>query len=201
MLAEALAAVGLIAGSFAATNLDNLALLVTWLMTNRGDRRRILLGHLGGMCALLVLALAFGIGAAVMPERYIGYLGLVPIAMGLRALYANLRSHQGGPDAPEPEGRDALTFSIATTQVANGTDTVLVIGPLLADSEIGVDIMLVIGFVAMTFAWFVLASILETQTSRLALVQRYGHWISPIVLIVVGLYILADTGTDVVAGP
>ncbi len=38
MLLDAMAAFGLIASSFAATNIDNLALLVSWLLTGRVRR-------------------------------------------------------------------------------------------------------------------------------------------------------------------
>jgi len=199
MLAAAATALGLIAGSFAATNVDNLALLVSWLLTHRGERRRILLGHLGGMLALLVMALAFGLGAAVIPDRYIGYLGVVPIGLGLKALYENLRSGRGRAETSRP-APDSLSLSIATTQVANGTDTVLVVGPLLADSELGVDVLMIFGFVAMSLAWFGLSWLLSRHAGRISLVERYGHWIAPIVLIVVGLYILDNTQTDVVPG-
>jgi cadmium resistance protein CadD (predicted permease) len=199
MLAEAAAALGLIAGSFAATNLDNLALLVSWLLQHRGERRRILVGHLGGMFALLALALAFGLGAAVIPDRHVGYLGLVPIGLGLKALYESLRSGRDHAEAPQPAA-DSLSLSIATTQVANGTDTVLVMGPLLADSKLGVDALMTAGFVAMSLAWFGLSWQLSHHAGRISLVERYGHWIAPIVLIVVGLYILDNTRTDVVPG-
>ena len=198
MLVE-VAAFGPIAGSFAATNLDNLALLVSWNITHGGERWRILVGHLGGMFALLGLALAFGLGAAVIPDRYVGYLGVVPICLGLGGLYGNLRSRRAGPEAPRATG-DALSLSIATTQIANGTDTALVVGPLLADSQLGVDVWMSMGFVAMSFIWLGLSWILGRRARRVAAIERYGHWIAPIVLIVVGLYILDDTRTDVVPG-
>jgi hypothetical protein len=66
---EVLTVIGLIAGSFAATNFDNLALLVGWLLSDRGAPRRVLAGHLAGMASLLVLSFAW-FGLARLLERH-----------------------------------------------------------------------------------------------------------------------------------
>ena len=198
MLLEALTVLLLIASSFAATNLDNLALLVGWLLAGRGGHDQVLRGHLLGMLGLLALSCAFGYGANVIPVEYIGYFGWIPILLGLRGLYSIFRANGevGGarPTAPDQRGR---ALSIAATQLANGVDTVLVFGPLLADSETGVDFVVIGGFLGMAIAWFALARLLEANAARLRLLDRYGHWIAPIVLIVVGFYILDNTATDV----
>lgn len=149
------------------------------------------------MAMLLALATTFGYGANIIPVHHVGYLGLIPIALGLRGLYGLIRA-DGTVEArlASSKGQN-LVLSIALTQVANGVDTVLVFGPLLADSRTGLDYVMMVGFVGMALLWFALARVLERNAGRLRLLDRYGHWIAPIVLIVVGLYILADTPTDV----
>jgi len=200
MLLDAMAAFGLVASSFAATNIDNLALLVSWLLTGRVRRKQILGGYLLGMLAVLMLAGAFGLGANLVPVRYVGYLGLIPIGLGLQGLYALSRKSDEMDPASGAESPRVSPVSIAATQLANGVDTVLVVGPLLADSELGVDLIMIGGFVAMIFVWFGLARLLGSHAARLTVLERYGHWVAPIVLILVGLYILADTSTDVLLG-
>jgi cadmium resistance protein CadD (predicted permease) len=200
MVVDGMTVIGLIAASFAATNIDNLALLVGWLLTGRDWRRQILGGYLLGMLAVLVLAFVFGLGANLFPVQHVGYLGLIPIVLGLKGLYELSRRKDATETESGSEGLRVLPLSVAATQVANGADTVLVFGPLLADSTLGVDLIMVGGFVAMTFVWFGLARLLEHHTSRLTLLERYGHWVAPIVLILVGLYILADTRTDLLLG-
>jgi cadmium resistance protein CadD (predicted permease) len=200
MLLDAMTAMGLIASSFAATNIDNLALLVSWFLTGRVRRKQILGGYLLGMFAVLLLACAFGLGANLVPIRYVGYLGVIPIGLGLRELYAISRRKGERLPAPSTESLKAIPVSIAATQLANGVDTVLVFGPLLADSKLGVDLIMIGGFVAMTFVWFALAGFLEVHAARLTLLERYGHWVAPIVLILVGLYILDNTSTDLLLG-
>jgi cadmium resistance protein CadD (predicted permease) len=195
---EVLTAFGLFASSFAATNIDNLALLVGWLLAGRGRNRLILVGHLLGMLTILVLTIAFGLGANLIPLEYVGYLGIIPVSLGLKGLY-DLSRNSVATKTNSVSGH-VTPLSIAATQVANGVDTVLVFGPLLADSESRIDLVVVIGFVMMTFAWFGLARFLERHASRLTLLERYGHWVAPVVLILVGFYILDNTTTDVLPG-
>lgn len=200
MLIDALSVLGLIAGSFVATNIDNLAMLVTWLLSGRGQPRQILIGYLLGMFGLLVLACAFGLGATLIPDRHVGYLGFIPIALGLKGIFELVRARGGAPLEAGLSSRQALILSIATTQLANGVDTVLVLGPILADSELGIDFAMIGGFLVMVLLWFRLARFLETHASRITIIERYGHWISPIVLLIIGLYILDNSATDVMPG-
>ena len=197
---DAMIAVGLFASSFAATNIDNLALLVGWLLRDPTESRQVFVGHLLGMFALLLLTIAFGLGANLLPLRFVGYLGVIPIALGLKGIYALSGRSDETDTASGATTAHTSALSIAAVQVANGVDTVLVFGPLLGDSELGVDFILIGGFIMMAVAWFGLAHILERHATRLALLERYGHWISPIVLILVGFYILDTTATDLVPG-
>jgi cadmium resistance protein CadD (predicted permease) len=201
MALEALTAFGLIASTFAATNIDNLALLVAWLIEGRKNRRIVLQGYGLGMLALLVVCVGFGLGAARIPIEWIGYLGILPITLGVRGLFVLVRDRNvsSAPDDPSTM-KTTRPLSIAGTQLANGTDTALVFGPLLADSELGLDLTMIAGFVFMAAAWFGLARFLETHASQIRVLERYGHWIAPIVLIVVGFYILDNTQTDIVPG-
>ena len=197
---DALTVIFLIVGSFAATNIDNLAMLVTWLLSGRGDPQNILLGYLIGMFGLLTLGCAFGLGAALIPDRFVGYLGVIPISLGLKGVYDLLRARGDLSIKNVPGSRHAIILLVATTQIANGIDTVLGFGPLLADSEMGMDFAMVGGFIVMALIWFRLARFLERHVSQITVIERYGHWISPILLIVIGFYILDNTATDILPG-
>jgi cadmium resistance protein CadD (predicted permease) len=200
MLLEGLAAFGLIAASFAATNIDNLALLVGWRLAGRGRPGQLLAGHLLGMIALLLLASVFGLGAKLIPVHWIGVLGVVPILIGSLELYRLFRARGNQEARADSHNGRGFVFVVATTQVANGVDTVLVFGPLIADTAMGLDLFIALGFITMVLLWYALARFLETHASQLAFVERYGHWVAPVVLIVVGLYILDNTATDALPG-
>ena len=201
MALETLTAIALIAGTFAATNVDNLALLVAWLVEGRGNLRRVRMGYGLGMLVVLVVCMLFGLGSASIPDQWIGYLGILPISLGLRGLYLLVRDRNAATlDDGINAGNAAHPLSIAGTQLANGSDTALVFGPLIADSEFGLDVAMIAGFIVMSALWFRLARFLESRASKIRVLERYGHWIAPIVLIVVGLYILDNTQTDIIPG-
>ncbi len=200
---ETLTALGLIAASFAATNFDNLALLTSWLLAARGRSRQILIGHSLGIFVLLALSSGFGLAASLVPIEWIGFLGVIPIALGLmelKQLYGLSRTGSGIDATGEPQSGLALPLSIAMTQVANGVDTILVFGPLFADSKMTIDFVILVGFLVMTFLWFGLARFLGSHAARFKVIGRYGQWTAPIVMIFVGFYILNDTRTDVFPG-
>jgi cadmium resistance protein CadD (predicted permease) len=200
-MVETLTALGLIAVSFAATNFDNLALLVSWLLATGHGVRQVLVGHILGMGALLVIAIAFGAGAEQLPLEYVGFLGVIPILMGVRGLYVIARRPSDVTEKDRGgERRSAGPLAIAATQVANGVDSILVLGPLLADSDRGADFVMITGFAAMVLIWFGIARLLEVRAARLRILERYGEWLAPVVLIAVGLYILDNTATDIIAG-
>jgi cadmium resistance protein CadD (predicted permease) len=197
---EDLTILGLVAVSFAATNVDNLALLASWRLAGRGGSWQLLMGHLLGMFVLLLLSIAFGLGARLIPTQWIGLLGVIPILLGARELHRLYQMRASPQATADSSGDRGLFLVVATTQVANGVDTVLVFGPLIGESMITSAFLITVGFASMALLWYGLAGFLETHLSQLAIVERYGHWVAPVVLIVVGLYILDNTATDLLPG-
>ena len=85
-MSELLTAAGLVVGSFASTNVDNLVLLVGWLTARGTETRQVFAGYLIGMSLLLGLAFGLGLVANLIPIESLGLLGLVPIVLGLKLL-------------------------------------------------------------------------------------------------------------------
>jgi cadmium resistance protein CadD (predicted permease) len=196
MLTEILASVGLVLGSFVATNVDNLVLLVGWLSIHRTGSRSILIGYCLGMGALLALAFGFGLAANLIPIEFIGYLGVVPIALGLKLLADRWRKREHAAVGTLETG-GALSVAVAITQLANGVDTVLVFAPLLADSSERIDFLIVASFGLIALLWFGLARMLSTRAARLESFERVGEWLAPLVMVGIGIYILTNTASDV----
>ncbi|SRR6056297_95851 len=175
--------------TYASTNLDNL-LLLSSLATGRADRRPIAYGFLSATVLTATISVAFVLLSWFLAPTVIRYLGIVPIALGARMLIAR----------PTEEGKRAagvLTApGVALVLLANSTDTVAGFGPLFAESEPVVVAGLLAGFAVTAGVWLALvmrlsgSSALGTRTA--AGLQR----LTPLIMIVVGLYILADTGTD-----
>jgi cadmium resistance protein CadD (predicted permease) len=188
---------GLVAGSFVATNIDNLALLVGWLVSKQVALSRIFAGYMTGMFILLLLSIILSFVSFIVPLSYLGFFGIIPVLLGFVML---LRLVRGGEVSDGHAGVKGAFVAIAVTQVANGVDTVLVFAPLLVDSRTEVDYILAIVFIAVAVMWFWFAQLISYHASRLKVITKIGRWIAPVVMIAVGLYILDNTATDMIAG-
>lgn len=193
MMEPYLALFGVVGLAFASTNMDNLLLLVGWQLDGRLGPRRLFSGYLIGMLGVLALAILIGLVGYLIPLEYLGYLGVVPILVGARALLANLGSATGGPQEA-PAG--ATVAAVAAIQLSNGVDTIVVFAPLLADSQLIFDLEIAILFILSVLIWFALARVMGSRAARLAVLNRVGQWLTPLVMIGVGLYILSNTATD-----
>jgi len=75
------------AGLFAVTNLDDIVILSLFFAQGAGQRgsaRRVIAGQYLAFTAILAVAIAITSGARFLPEEALPYLGLLPIALGLR---------------------------------------------------------------------------------------------------------------------
>jgi cadmium resistance protein CadD (predicted permease) len=188
----------LVASSYFATNVDNLLLLVGWMLGGRVSRGRLFAAYAIAAIAVLVVSLTLGLSANVIPIDYVGYLGLVPVILGVKLFAEQLRSRD---DAPETA--TVKTFSVAavaTTLFSNSVDTMLVFAPLLADSSAGIDRVIAAGYLVMAFFWFFAAQFFSQRAARLRPVSTAAQWLTPLIMVAIGLYILDNTITDVVPG-
>ncbi len=194
---------GVVALAFAATNLDNLLVLVGWQLAGSTPMRQLFAGYALGMLGVLVLAVLIGLVGFLFPIEYLGYLGAVPILLGIRLLLQKSAAEPAAPDQAAGTGKnnDAVSagagvLTLASTQLSNGVDTVLVFAPLLADSRLIFDAEIAGLFVLLVVLWFGLARLLGTRASKLPVLARLGGWLAPLVMIGVGVYILVNTATD-----
>ena len=194
--ATALTILALVAATFAATNVDNLVLLVGWLLHPGSRPVQIFVGYVTGMSGVLALSGLLGLLGSVVPVRWVGLLGFVPLLLGVRMLWMA----RGSTHAAPPAAGGATLIAVASTQLANGVDTVLVFAPLLADSRGVFDAVVAAGFVLTTAAWFFLARLLTVHASKLEVVRRVSTWVAPVIMMTMGLYILSNTASDTLPG-
>ncbi|MBO6557328.1 MAG: cadmium resistance transporter [Pseudomonadales bacterium] len=185
----------LVFATFAATNIDNLLLLISFVVSG-AEKKALMLGFMGGMLLILLMSAGLGLVSLVVPVQYLGFLGVIPLMVGLQKIYEMIRK----PNKAEAEAAIVSIGSMVTLQLSNGLDTVLVFAPLFADSLTHVDYSIALAFLISAIAWLVLAMTLGQSARRIEAISRYGIWLAPAVMIVLGLYILDNTVTDLVAG-
>jgi cadmium resistance protein CadD (predicted permease) len=74
-------------GVFAATNVDDLVVLTVLFLACRAEGQpkawQIWAGQYVGIAALVAASGAAALGLAIVPESWVGLLGLVPVALGV----------------------------------------------------------------------------------------------------------------------
>ena len=188
----------LVAATYIATNIDNLVLLVAWLIGQRGSPWRIAAGFSMAAIAVLIASWALALSANVIPVEYVGYLGLLPMLLGLKLLLDLIRHRTS--EGIGPADAKTSSLAIAVTLFANSVDTMLVFAPLLADSNNEADFRIVAAYLLVGVVWFGLAQFFSRHARRMQSIVATAQWIAPLVMIAVGFYILNNTATDVIPG-
>jgi len=184
------------ASVFAGTNVDDLLVLtVLFLAAHGGGRARpaqIWLGQYLGMAALVAVSFLAALGLAVVPDRWVGLLGLVPLALGVGGLVTAAR-RRGGDEGEDAGIGVAGVLPVAGLTVANGADNVSVYTPMFRSLPAGTDALTVIVFAAGVAAWCLAGSWLGGHRAVVAVVRRAGQWLVPAVFVAVGTGVLASS--------
>lgn len=189
--ADLLAIFAVTGGGFVATNLDNLLILVG-LISAGADRRSALLGFLSAASAVFAFCAVAGALGGLLNPGLVGYLGIVPLGMGLLLAW---RAVRGNAHLPEVSGSGSAFF----LTLSNSGDSVALFVPLLAETERESVLLLVGTYLVFVLAWAALAHHLVRHP---ALGRRLGassRWLLPCIMIGVGVYVLLNTTTDTLA--
>src|SRR5215813_7062860 len=102
--------------AFAATNLDDIFVLTFFFAQKNLQVWRVVLGQYLGIGALIVVSLVGFFASLVIPYRWISFLGLVPIAIGLRKLISWKRDNTEQVEVRRAES----LLTVAAVTFANG---------------------------------------------------------------------------------
>jgi cadmium resistance protein CadD (predicted permease) len=187
--------------AYLATNMDNFAILTMLFAKYRREAYWVVCGHLVTVVVVLLAAGAIGEAANVINVRYLGYLGVVPLAMGIYWAYQLSRPSATDDGVSSIGSSGAALGTTVVSMAANSTDTLLTQAIVFADTAARLDWVVAV-------AVFVAASGLAA-TARYSVenprvgpfIERYANRVAPLIMIAVGLYVLANTHTDVVVSP
>ena len=169
--------------TFATTNLDD-AFLLTLLYGQRIPARRIVAGQYIGFAAIVLLSLAGALAALAIPHRWIRFLGLVPLAIGVRLLLHARRTKS------ERLGLDNLSVaSIALLTLSNGADNISVYVPFFVIARAQLWLILT-GYGALVALWCFVGRWLGNHPLVFGLLNRWGDRVVQFVFILLGTYIL-----------
>jgi len=183
--------------AFVSTNIDNLLMLSALLALSAVRPLPVVAGFLLATLIVILAALLIARLGDLVDTRYVGLLGLIPIALGLRGLLVLLQRHTRPATT---RNKDAGFWRTAAVILPMSGDSLAVYVPLIADTRPGLDF---IAATTLLIAAVALAGTAQVLVSRPALRTRVG-WLGerlmPWLMIGVGIYVLADSATDVVHG-
>lgn len=191
-----LSVLGLALAGFVSTSFDNFMILLGFLGDDEYPRRQVVGGYVASVGIMLVGAFALAQAVEMAPARFLGYLGLVPLSLGLVGLYRLVRFAGPTASAAQPTlGKGFLP--VVLVMLANSGDSLSVFVSVFADTsdDLEVPVFLVIGVCALLYA--MLARWLVTRSNLAGPLQRGARVVLPFLLIGIGAYILLNTGTDV----
>jgi cadmium resistance protein CadD (predicted permease) len=187
------------AGLFAVTNFDDIVILSLFFAQGAGQHgsaRRVIAGQYLGFTAILAVAIAITYGARFLPKEALPYLGLLPIALGVRdawKAWQNRKLGDHGEQAESGQGGPAIV-KVATTTFANGGDNMGVYVPVFTNVGTGGTIAYCVVFLVVVGVWCAAGRFVATRPVIAKPLRRWGHILLPVVLITIGLLILIEGG-------
>ncbi|MEU7614425.1 cadmium resistance transporter [Micromonospora sp. NPDC049204] len=175
---------------FAATDIDDIVILTLFFVAARTTGRprpwQIVAGQYLGIGALALASAVVAAGLLVVPDPWTGLLGLLPIALGVRAL-------RGSDDDETPTVVTGL-LGVAGVTIANGADNVAVYVPVFRALGLADSAIFLLVFVLLVALWCAVGAWLGGHPRVVRLVERAGHWLVPAIFVGVGVVILVSSG-------
>jgi len=185
------------AAVFAGTNIDDIIALTVLFLSGRAASGRprpwqVWTGQYVGIGLLVAVSAVAALGLTIVPDQWVGLLGLVPLALGLKGLITSSRSR----DEDEPPALATATglWSVAGVTVANGADNIGVYTPLFRTNGLADSLISIAVFAVGVALWCLVGSWLGSHTTVIRVVRRYGHWIVPGVFTLIGAVIIIESG-------
>nr|WKF56560.1 hypothetical protein HUO10_001019 [Paraburkholderia busanensis] len=221
MLSLALLAIA----AYAATNIDNLFVLLAFLAEAGRKRRRVIAGQFAGSLALIAAATLLAALLTRLPEGYVGLLGILPIGVGLAKAWErfgpadrrhktdSLKEHDQAENADQSESakkterlkelkesrpaplKGSSWWTVACVAVANGSDNIAVYVPLYASHSHANGMFITLVFIAMIGLWCAGAVWLVEHPLLGAPIRRYGTALLPLILLVIGVSVIVQNDT------
>jgi cadmium resistance protein CadD (predicted permease) len=171
--------------TFAATNVDD-AFLLTLFFARRIPTRRIVAGQYVGFSDIVGISLMGVWCALAVPPRWIHFLGVLPLALGIKRLLQARRT-----DASQPRVITESVASIALLTLSNGADNISVYIPFFVMGRANLWLILVV-YATLVAVWCFVGGWLGNHSVILRSVDLWGHWVVPTVFVGLGIYVLTS---------
>ncbi len=191
---------------------DNIYLTAFFGKVNRHFRpTHVVCGEFLGFTVLMLVSFLGYLGGLMVPDAWIGLLGLLPVMIGI----SNLISRETEAEAFEAISVDFITnnqssksrkyfwttlfdpktYRVSAVTIANGGNNLGIYIPLFASSTLpSLGIIVLVCYLTVAFWCFLSYNVTRTPVVAKFL-SRYASKVFPFVLIWLGLSILIDSGS------
>jgi len=204
--------------SFASTNIDDIFVLMLFFsqVNNAMKKWHIIIGQYLGIGALITISIIGALGISVIPQEYVGLLGMVPIYLGIkeyvdhkkestnngkigqRGLQDNQNSKIEETNSTIASVKNIINPNIIKVFVvtfANGGDNIGIYIPLFASMSLVEILVTAIIFVFLIALWCFIGLKLVEYPFVQRNIEKYKHILIPIIFTGLGIFILMQSGT------
>ena len=195
--------------SFIVTNIDDIFVLMLLFSqassqakasngrTVKGNRiysKDIVIGQYLGFALLVLISLLATFGVTLIPDQWVGLLGLIPIYLGVK-LFIKGEDEDEGAILSSLNKFNKFYLSVAFITFANGGDNIGIYVPFFSTLNNNQLVITVVTFFIMVAGWCLIGYRLARVRYVSETLEKYGRWVIPIVFIGLGFYIMAKNGT------
>lgn len=184
--------------SFAVTNIDNIFVLVTFFAESSSDNAltpvKIIIGQYAGFTVLVILSVAGFAASMAVPSEPIGFLGLLPVLLGLWKALGLLfpRNVEEKVETDRVAGFNSI-FKVATITVVNGGDNVGTYIPLFAQAKWPLIAVYIAVYYILLAVWCAIAWLVMRQKHFLRVIQKYLKVLISLLYSGLGIFILINS--------
>jgi len=183
---------------FIATSIDYLIILTMILakLTRKADRRQVYIGEYAGTAWLVLISLYFAYILNMVPEEWmVGTLGLIPLFLGVRAIFKDDDEADEAMEKFEARGNKSLFWTVTLVTIASGGDNVGIYIPYFASLDWGQILVAIAVFVIGVAALCYIAYRFSRLPFIAETIEKYEKIIIPVVFIGLAFYIMWENGT------
>lgn len=169
--------------TFAATNIDD-AFLLTLFFARGIPTRRIVIGQYVGFAVIIGVSLIGVWAALAIPYRGLHFLGVLPLALGIKHLFQARRT---GEEQSRTSAESVASVALVT--LSNGADNISVYVPFFVIARANLWLVL-IAYATLVALWCFVGRWLGDHLLILRSVDRWGHWAVPLLFVGLGIYVL-----------
>lgn len=195
-------ALGEACATFVITNVDDMFVLVTFFAEATTSRTvtplKIVAGQYVGFTIIMTVSLiGFGV-SLVLPSEPIGFLGLLPILLGMWKFWSlflppESEGEQEGETATTSTAAIKVITKVALITLMNGGDNIGTYIPLFSQVARAEIAVYVVTYYILLGVWCLVAWLVMRQRHILKLVQKYVDYVLPLLYIGLGIFIIVKS--------